>query len=163
MRCRAFLVRMRAKLKNRVHAELAKRGIDLETPLFTRRGRELLWSLGLEAVTQLLPVMDALDTQISCISRSLAGMSGEDERSRLLTTIPGVGYYVAALIISEIGDVNRFPSSEKLCSYAGLVSSVRNSGDAVRHGRITREGSRWMRWALTQAILVHVSWDEGRS
>jgi transposase len=68
---------------------------------------------------------------------------------------------MAALVVSEIGDVNRFPSSEKLCSYAGLVPSVRNSGDAVRHGRITREGSRWMRWAFTQAIQVHVSWDEG--
>jgi len=56
------------------------------------------------------------------------------------------------LIVSEVGDVSRFPSSERLCGYAGLVPSVRNSGDAVRHGGITREGSRWMRWALTQAV-----------
>jgi len=91
VRRRAFLVAMRTKIKNRVHAELVKRGIDLKTPLFTRRGRELLRSLGLEAVTQLLPVMDALDTQISGISGSLRRMSGDDPRARLLTTIPGVG------------------------------------------------------------------------
>ena len=159
VRRRAFLVRMRAKLKNRVHAELAKRGIDLETPLFTRRGRELLRSLGLEAVDQLLPVIDALDTQISGISGSLRRMSVEDERARLLTTIPGVGYYVAMLLVSEIGDVKRFPDADRLCSYAGLVPSVRRSGDTTRHGGITKEGSRWMRWALIQAVHVHVRYD----
>lgn len=132
VRRRSFLVGMRTKLKNRIHAELAKRGIDLETPLFTRRGRELLRSLRIEAVDQLLPVMDALDVQIICISGSLRRMSGEDERARLLTTIPGVDYYVAMLIVSEIGDVNRFPSAEKLCGYSGLVPRVRNSGDSVK-------------------------------
>jgi len=51
---RAFLVRMRTKLKNRVHAELDKRDIDLSVPLFTRRGRDLLRCLGIDAVNQLL-------------------------------------------------------------------------------------------------------------
>ncbi len=86
-------------------------------------------------------------------------MSGEDERMRLLTTMPGVGYYVAALIVSEVGDVGRFGPSERLCSYAGLVPSVRNSGDSVRHGGITKTGSRWMRWALVQAVHTHVRYD----
>ena len=40
----------------------------------------------------------------------------EDQRGRLLTTIPCVGYYTALLLVSEIGDVRRFPDSEKLCS-----------------------------------------------
>ncbi len=64
VRRRAFLVRERMKLMNRIHAELAKRGIDPGTPLFTRRGRELLGSLGLEAVDQITPVLDVLDRQI---------------------------------------------------------------------------------------------------
>ena len=159
VRRRAFLVGMRTKLKNRIHAELAKRSIDLGSPLFTRGGRELLGNLGLESVDQLLPVMEALDAQISQVSGSLRKMSGEDSRAQLLTTIPGVGYYVAMLLVSEIGDVNRFPNAEKLCSYAGLVPSVRRSGDATRHGGITKEGSRWMRWALIQAVHVHVRYD----
>jgi transposase len=61
VRRRAFLVGMRTRLKNRIHAELAKRDIDLATPLFTKRGRALLTSLGVDAVSQLLPVMEALD------------------------------------------------------------------------------------------------------
>jgi len=159
VRRRAFLVGMRTRLKNRIHSELAKRGIRLGVPLFTREGDALLRGLGLEAVDQMLPVMEALDVQIAHISGSLRRMSGEDPRARLLTTIPGVGYYIALLLISEIGDVRRFPDSEKLCSYAGLVPSVRRSGGSTRHGGITRQGSKWMRWALTQAVHVHIRYD----
>ena len=156
VRRRAFLVGMRTMVKNRVHSELAKRGIRLGVPLFTRNGRELLRGLGLEAVDQILPVLDALDRQIALISGSLKRMCGEDPRASLLTTIPGVGYYIALLIVSEIGDVRRFPDSEKLCSYAGLVPIVRRSGGSTYHGGITREGSKWLRWALTQAVHTHI-------
>jgi transposase len=156
VRRRAFLVGMRTMVKNRLHSELAKRGIRLGVPLFTRNGRELLRGLGLEAVDQVLPVLDALDRQIALISGSLKRMCGEDPQASLLTTIPGVGYYIALLLVSEIGDVRRFPDSEKLCSYAGLVPTVKRSGGSTRHGGITKEGSKWLRWALTQAVHVHI-------
>ncbi|HUU79870.1 MAG TPA: IS110 family transposase [Acidobacteriota bacterium] len=55
-------------------------------------------------------------------------------RARLLTTIPGVGYYIALLLVVEIGDMNRFPDSESLCSYGGLVPTVWQSGDSTHHG-----------------------------
>ena len=159
VRRRAFLVRLRTTLKNRIHSELAKRGMRLGAPLFTYEGTALLRDLDLEAVDQMLPVIEVLDRQIAQISGSLRQMSGEEPCDRLLTTIPGVGYYIALLLISEIGDVRRFPDSEKLCSYAGLVPSVRRSGCSTRHGGITREGSKWMRCALTQAVHVHIRYD----
>ena len=74
VRRRAFLVRIRTMLKNRIHAELAKRNIRLGVPLLTREGTALLRSLGLEAVDQLLSVMDVLDGQITAISGSLRRM-----------------------------------------------------------------------------------------
>jgi transposase len=43
---------------------------------------------------------------------------------------------------SEIGNIDRFPFGERLCSYAGLVPSTHASGKTVRHGGITKEGSR---------------------
>jgi len=156
---RAFLVGMRTRLKNRIHAELAKRDIDPGSPLFTKRGRALLASLGVDAVSQLLPVMETLDRQIGEISAVLKRAAVEDGRARILTTIPGVGYYTALLLVAEIGDVNRFPDAERLCSYAGLVPSVRRSGGSTVYGHITKEGSRWMRWALTEAVHSHLRYD----
>jgi len=71
-------------------------------------------------------------------------------------TVPGIGYYSALLVKSEIGDINRFPFGEKLCSYAGLVPSTYQSGGMVRHGGITKEGSRWLRWIMIQCVSAHV-------
>ena len=71
-------------------------------------------------------------------------------------SIPGIGYYSALLIQSEIGDVDRFAFAEKLCSYAGLVPSTYASGGVIRHGAITKEGSRWLRWIMIQCASAHV-------
>jgi len=130
----SFLVGIRTMLKNRVHSELAKRGMSLGEPLFSREGRGLLQGLGLEAVDQLFPVIEVLDRQVNVVSGCLRQVYREDPRARLLTTIPGVGYYTALLIVSEIGDVNRFPDSERLCSYAGLMPSVWRIGGTTHHG-----------------------------
>jgi len=54
------------------------------------------------------------------------------------------------LIISEIGDIGRFPSARKLCSYAGLVPRVHSSGGKTRYGSITKQGSKWLRWILVE-------------
>ena len=160
---RAFLVRTRTKLKNRVHAELDKRDIDLSVPLFTRRGRDLLKCLEIDAVNQLLSVMEVLNVQIRVVSDKIRSLAREKEEAMLLTTIPGVGYYNALLLVAEIGDVNRFPDSDRLCSYAGLVPSVSSSGKKTVYGPITKQGSKWMRWALVQSVHAHVRSDTGLS
>ena len=162
-RRRAFLVGMRTKIKNRIHAELVKRRIKLGVDQRTKKGRMMLESLGLEGVDQVLPILYALDRQIAVMSRDLRRMCGENPQAMLLTSIPGVGYYVALLLIAEIGDIGRFPDSESLCSYAGLVPVVWSSGGSTHHGGITREGSKWMRWALTQAVHVHLRYETNLS
>ncbi|MGA3291436.1 MAG: transposase [Candidatus Bathyarchaeia archaeon] len=57
--------------------------------------------------------------------------------------IPEIVYYFVVLMKSEIGDPCWFPL-ERLCSYAGLVSSPHSSGKIVRYGGITKKSSRWL-------------------
>jgi transposase len=71
-------------------------------------------------------------------------------------TIPGISFYSALLLISEIGDVSRFPDSAHLISYAGLVSSTHSSGGTTYHGRIAKTGSPYLRWVLNQCAWVHI-------
>ena len=52
--------------------------------------------------------------------------------------------------------MKRFSNGDRLCSYAGLVPSTHSSGGVTRHGGITKEGSRWLRWAMVEAAMVHV-------
>src|SRR5438132_268780 len=51
----------------------------------------------------------------------------------------------------EVGDIKRFPTARKLCAWAGLTPSVRNSDTKVRHGHITKAGPASVRWVLTEA------------
>jgi len=161
VRRRAFLVRERAKLKTKIRSTLTYEGVKPPKGygLFTRKGVEWLRGLGLDPVDCYLRIMEPLNREILRLNRELRGLAGEDPDVRLLMTIPGVGYYIALLVKAEIGDVSRFSSGVHLASYAGLVPSTKSSGGVTRHGRITREGSRWVRWAMVEAVHTHLRYD----
>ena len=158
VRRRAFLVRQRVKLRVKIKSVLTYEGLKwpADHGLFTRKGVEWLHGLSLQPVESYLRIMKPLDDEILLLSKELRGMAEDDGDVKLLMTILGIGYYTALLVKSEIGDVNRFPFGERLCSYAGLVPSTHASGRTVRHGSITKEGSRWLRWVMVEAAQTHV-------
>ena len=161
VRRRAFLVRQRAKLKTKIKSSLTYEGIKPPTGygLFTRKGVDWLRGLGLEPVDCYLRLIMPLSREILHLSKELRGMAKDDPDVQLLMTIPGIGYYLGLLIKAEIGDINRFISGDHLASYAGLVPSTKSSGGVERHGRITKEGSSWLRWAMVEATHSHLRID----
>ena len=74
-----------------------------------------------------------------------------DETSPNLLTVPGIGYRLAGLLISEIGDASRFSSADKIIKFAGLDVRVYQSGTIEKHGAIRKRGSPLLRYALFQA------------
>lgn len=52
------------------------------------------------------------------VTRTIEGIVENNPQAKLLTTIHGIGYYSALLIVSEIRGITRFPNAKKLCSYA---------------------------------------------
>jgi hypothetical protein len=66
--------------------------------------------------------------------------------------------------LAAIGDISRFSHAKKLVGYAGLGSSVHDSGKTYRTGRITKQGRKELRWVLVQAAWVavntHPHWKE---
>ena len=74
-----------------------------------------------------------------------------DETTPNLLTIPGVGYRLAGLLISEIGDASQFPTADKMIKFAGLDVRVYQSGTIEKHGAIRKRGSPLLRYALFQA------------
>lgn len=159
VRHRAKLVRERTRHKNRVHRLLSQ--YNLHPPckdVFGKRGREFLSAVRgqlTEVHQHLLDdhllMIDTLDERVQTSNHLISVWAKGDPCARLLTTMPGIGEYSAAVIVAEIGDVTRFPDAKHLCSYAGLVPSVRNSDSKVQHGRITKEGSPWLRWIMVSA------------
>lgn len=81
-----------------------------------------------------------------------------DSIHSLILTIPGVGYTLGAMILSEIGDISRFSNATKLLAYAGLDPSVKQSGNFnATNTRISKRGSKHLRYALYYAstVIIH--------
>jgi len=69
----------------------------------------------------------------------------------LLQTVPGIGEIWGCIIAAEIGDFARFPNADTLEFWAGLTPDLKESAGCVASGRITKAGSRTLRWALGKA------------
>ena len=126
VRRRAFLVRERVRLRVKIKSYLIYQGLKwpVDHGLWTKDGVIWLHGLELAPVESYLRFIGLFSEEIKLFSRELQGLAEGDEDVKLLMTIPGVGYYSALLIASEVGDIARFPFAENLCSYAGLVPST---------------------------------------
>jgi transposase len=68
-----------------------------------------------------------------------------------LRAFRGVGNLTALCVIAELGDPRRFPSSDQVASYCGLIPSERSSGEKTRRGPITRSGNSRLRRVVVEA------------
>jgi transposase len=109
--------------------------------IFGKRGRQELQSLlgALPAPTafatsRLLKQADGLNQDIQALEQPMAELFEVDDVIRLLMTLPGVGFILATVIRTEIGDVKRFAHHEQLAAYAGTIPRVHESGGHRRYG-----------------------------
>lgn len=83
-----------------------------------------------------------------------------NELNSPITTIPGIGYKMGAMIIAEIGDFSRFSSPDKLLAYAGMSPSTYQSGQLKNcFPRMEKRGSRYLRYALYNSTKYVCHWD----
>ena len=154
---RAALVSDRTRLKNRLHSILHHQLVPLPAcELFSQRGIAWLKQVPLEeeeaqARESDLRLLEQTEREIAAIDERLVRIAWEDEKVRLLMSIPGIDYTVAQTCLAAIGDVSRFPNGKKLAAYLGLNPSTRQSGPHCYHGPITKQGNAHARWLLVQA------------
>jgi transposase len=157
LRHRAFMVTLQTRVKNRLHSYLWKLGIETEqTDLFGKSGLSWLTTLEVrkpyrELLDQDLKLLETLQREIKQATQTIERLAKEDPRVRLILPLKGIGKYSAMLILAEIGEIDRFPDPKKLVSFAGLCPSTFQSGRVFYHGKITKQGSKWLRWILVEA------------
>jgi transposase len=158
VRYRAKLVALRSGLKAQVHAVMAKEGI-LPTvgDMFGIAGNRALDALEMARnyttrVESLRDLIALYDREVTMLERQIRVQLREDRGYKAIQAIPGVGPTMAAIFVAEIGDVHRFPSAEKLCSWAGLTPKHRDSDTKIVRLKITKQGSRLIRWAAIEAV-----------
>jgi transposase len=154
---RMHLVRLRTSAKNRIHGLLTQWGVRSSVRHLRRAGAvERLAERGVpevwrQSVAEAIALIELLDARLAPIDAELLEVAKQDERARLLRTIPGVGWLLGLTFAAEIGDVARFESARKLVGYSGLVPRVRQSGESSRTGRLSKAGSPLLRWAAVEA------------
>jgi len=156
-RFRASLLHLRTQVKNKIHAILFKHSLRHKfSDLFGKGGRAWLEALKLSEpfsgnLKRYLFLIDDLTDLIKQAEEMIENEVKNHPQASLLITIPGISYVSALTIIAEIGNINRFPTGKQLQSYAGLVPSTYASGDKQIHGRITKQGSKWLRHIMIEA------------
>ncbi|MGM0389911.1 MAG: IS110 family transposase [Natrinema limicola] len=165
VRTRKSLVESRTAEKNRVRAVLTRTDNTYDSELFGPTGREFLAELSLShpdrtIIEAYLSVIDAYDEQIEAVEEKIEQEVLESPAAQRLLSIPGVGQYTAAVIVAEVGEVDRFDNDKQLVSYAGLDPMVHQSGDKEIRGSISKEGSAPLRWALVQCANIAVRCDD---
>lgn len=157
------LVQLRTALKNKIHGIMTFHGILLKREaLSSDKGLDRALSADGLSVSARFEV-EILVEQIRSLNASIKKIDAElEDRGRRLkghrniTSIKGVGDKSASILLSVIGDIGNFPSRKQLDSYFGIVPKVRNSGDTVRHGHISKQGSKLGRTTLVQCTLIAI-------
>ena len=99
-----------------------------------------------------------LDAEIADIESSIQSIM--EEMHSPITTIPGIGFRMAAMILAEVGDFSRFDSPDKVLAYAGLSPSTYQSGQLNNcYAHMEKRGSRYLRYAIYNATKYVCHWD----
>ncbi len=158
IRFRIKLSHVRTGLKAQVHAVMAKNGIlPARGDMWGPGGNAQLDALELpdayfNRIAVLRDLVDAIDREIGFLDRDVHRILSDDAGYNAVQAIYGVGRIFAAVFVAEIGDVTRFDSPKALCSWAGLTPKHKESDLHVHRGRITKQGSRLVRWAAIEAV-----------
>jgi len=155
MRHRSSLVRTATRSKLRVHALLDKENKGIQYP-FTDKGRKQLAEVQLvdhrqKLLEHELAVIDYVEELVGIEEKRIRYLARYNPDVYRLKQIPGFDVLMSLAFIGEIGDVRRFRNADQVAAYIGLVPRVYSSGGSTRTGRITKTGSKFMRWMLVQA------------
>lgn len=142
--------------QQRIHAQLYHQGVPPVRGLLTGPGREAIETAALspagrQMAAVALAAIDALTAQIIPVRARLITAARAQPGCQALQRLYGVGWLCAAIIWAELGDCRRFTSSGQAVRYAGLDITVYSSDGKRSPGRLARQGSPELRWALYEA------------
>src|SRR3954453_6515091 len=158
-RMRHTLIDERTQWLQRIQATVFHHGVG-GTPerLRTAEGREFLERLALptdahERIEIALAMIDAIEAQLTPLERELRQLARRQAGCRALMGLYGMGELTSLVTLCELGDVGRLSASRKAVRMAGIDIGVDRSDRRPRGGKLNRQGSPPLRWALYEAAL----------
>jgi transposase len=159
LRHRLFLVQLRTMIKNRIRALLAQHAVELPelSDLFGKSGLNWLQKVELPSpdgalLKEDLQLLQTFAEKIASTEKLIEQLAKGDEAVPWLSSLPGIGKFLSVVIRWEVDDIERFREAKKFASYTGLVPSTYASANRMVHGRLTKQGNKWLRWAFIEAV-----------
>jgi transposase len=154
------LVKQRTALINKIHNVLNSHGMKYQKEsLSAEKHLRKVLSFDWDVIVRV--ELEVLVEQIRSLTKSIKKLDGQMSEHgknlkghKNLASIKGIGERSATVLLSVIDDVNDFADENKLAAYFGMVPRVSDSNETVRHGRITKNGSKIGRTTLVQCTLV---------
>jgi transposase len=146
----------RTRVKNQVQALARSQGLQKKGQLWSQAGRAELEKLELLPYAarrreRLLAMLDVLDSEIGQLNRQVEEEVSRRPEALRLMTHPGVGPVTALAMVLTLGPAERFGGARQVASYFGLIPSEHSSGGRQQLGRITKQGSSFLRFLLVEA------------
>lgn len=156
LRYRHRLVKMQTMLKNGLQAVAMNEGLRLKRKLWTEAGRQRLEALKLEGAgawqrETSLAMLGELGGRIQRIEEELKKRAEGDGRILCLRTHPGVGLLTSLAVVHLLSPIQRFARTRQVAAYCGYDPCEDSSGERQRFGRISKQGSRLIRFLLGEA------------
>ena len=157
-------VQARTRSKNQLQAMALSHGVQKKYKLWTKAGRAELEGLPLlpyaaQRRQRLLEALDWLEAEIDELDRRVAEEARQRPEAVRLMTHPGVGPVTALAMVLTLGPAQRFASGKQVGSYFGLIPSEQSSGGKQRLGKISKQGSSFLRFLLVEAGQTAVRYD----
>jgi transposase len=149
-------VQTRTQVKNQLQALALSQGVQRKRKLWTQAGRAELEQLPLLPYAaarrkQLLRWLDRLEEEIAELNQRVETEVAQRPAAVKLQTHPGVGPVTALAMVLTLGPAERFASGKHVGSYFGLIPSEHSSGGRQKLGRISKQGSSFLRFLLVEA------------
>ena len=157
-------VQARTRTKNQLQAMALSHGVQKKHKLWSQAGRAELEQLPLlpyaaQRRQKLLQALDELEAEISELDRRVAEEARQRPEAVRLMTHPGVGPVTALAMVLTLGPAERFESAKQVGSYFGLIPSEASSGGKQRLGKISKQGSSFLRFLLVEAGQTAARYD----
>src|SRR6266436_5953503 len=157
-------VQTRTQVKNQLQALALSQGVQRKRKLWTQAGRAELEQLELLPYAaarrkQLLQALDRLEQEIAELNQRVEAEVEQRAAAVKLQTHPGVGPVTALAMVLTLGPAERFESAKQVGSYFGLIPREDSSGGKQRLGRISKQGSSFLRFLLVEAGQTAARYD----
>ena len=167
LRYRISMVQARTALVNYTHGLLDKYDVMPDvSKMYNKKAIRLLSQVRLKKPNDDMILQNCVKRiahateEITRIEAEIDRQAAANENAKLLMSMTGIEAFTAMLLASEIGEITRFKTADRLVSWTGMCPRVYQSGNVMHHGRMKKASNRRVNWIMIQAANVAVRYDD---